>query len=661
MQILGVDTGGTFTDFVLFDGKELKIHKVLSTPDNPARVIFNGIEVLIKKESCKQLKIVHGTTVATNALLERKGADVVLITTKGYEDVLEIGRQARGNLYDLFIKRAPIIVEKKNRWGVAEQISSDGKVIQKVKPEDIEKIKLRLEKSKTSSAAICFLFSYKNPTNEQIVFDALNSENIHLSASHQILPEYREYERFITTVVNAYVSPTLSGYLLTLETGLKKLEINDIRIMQSNGGSISTSFAKEHGVNCVLSGPAGGVIGALNISKKTGIKNIITFDMGGTSTDVSLCDGKMRLSTETLIGEIPIKIPVIDILTVGAGGGSIAHLDQGGALTVGPQSAGADPGPVCYGKGKQITVTDANLFLGRISPDFFLCGNMELHTKMVNTAFDDLAKELKMPPLKIAEGIIKVANSNMERAIKVISIERGYDVRDFALFSFGGAGGLHACEIAASLSINKIVIPENAGVLSALGMALAHIIKDYSSAALIKVTNSDFVKLLQMAEPLVRQATNDLINDGVSKNHIKVEVSLDMRYIGQSFELNLPLNNNFIENFHKLHNKMYEYFNSDYEVEVVNIRVRGVGKTKQPDLKKVVRKSGALADAFISKSNSFYENSWVGIDIYKRDLIPFHTQIKTPALIVEDTATTFLPPQHVCIVDDYGNLIIERG
>ena len=325
-MILGIDIGGTFTDFVLFDGKNYKIDKVLSTPDNPAEAIFDGLNRIREQYAVDNLNIVHGSTVATNSLLERKGAKVALVTTKGYEDIIEIGRQNRRKLYDLFITRDPVLAPRSRRWGISERSTADGKIIQNVKKHDLETIKKKIKRYKVDSVAICFLFSYKNSKNENDAYEILKELGIHISSSHKIVPEYREYERFITTIVNAYVSPIMSKYLSSLEDGLEKESVGNLKIMQSNGGSISTIVAKERAVNCILSGPAGGVIGASKIAKCSGRRKLISFDMGGTSTDVSLCDGDLRLTTETLINDLPIKTPLIDIYTVGAGGGSIAYI-----------------------------------------------------------------------------------------------------------------------------------------------------------------------------------------------------------------------------------------------------------------------------------------------------------------------------------------------
>jgi N-methylhydantoinase A len=654
--VLGVDIGGTFTDFVLFNGKELKVNKVISTPYDPAEAVFNGISSL--GVSKKQLYIVHGSTVATNTLLERKGAKVALITTKGYEDVIEIGRQARSSLYDLFIKRESPLVSERLRWGVQERVTATGEVLSGIKKGDLKKIITKLKKQGVKSAAVCFLFSYKNHANEEAVVKELKQLGIHVSASCRILPEYREYERFSTTVVNAYVSPVMSKYLTSLEDGI---ETKNIRIMQSNGGSISPGTAKEQAVNCILSGPAGGVIGATRIAKHAGLDKIISFDMGGTSTDVSLCNGDVRYTTQTLINGTPIKIPVIDINTVGAGGGSITYVDSGGAVRVGPRSAGADPGPVCYGKGKELTVTDANLFLGRICAENFLGGRMRLNTEMVSRHMGLVAKKLKMNPVRFAEGIIAIANANMERAIKVVSVEKGFDIGDYTLVSFGGAGGLHACELADRLLMKRILVPKHAGVLSALGMTVADIVKDYSKSVLLKVKKDGYRKLSDLFKPLNSRGMKEVISEGIRKNSIKMENSVDMRYVGQSHELMIPFNRSYIENFHKFHNRTYGYSNLNYEIEVVNIRVRVVGKTRKPALGKVQIITSENKQEIAKKTKCFYRGKWLKTDIFDRNKIQTHSQIKGPALIVEDTSTTFLSPEYVCNVDDHENLIIESG
>lgn len=655
MIVLGVDIGGTFTDFVILDGKELKVHKVISTPHDPAEAVFKGIRSLAVLN--KQMRIVHGSTVATNTLLERKGETVALITTKGYEDIIEIGRQARSTLYDLAVKRVPPLVSERFRWGIRERVTAAGEVLSGIKKSDLREISVELKKQGVESVAVCLLFSYKNPANEEAVVNELRHLGIHVSASSVILPEYREYERFSTTVVNAYVSPVMSRYLNSLEDGIGT---KNIRIMQSNGGSISPATARKHAVNCILSGPAGGVIGASWIAKHAGIKKIISFDMGGTSTDVSLCNGDVRLTTQTLVNGIPVKIPVIDINTVGAGGGSIAYIDRGGAFRVGPASAGADPGPVCYGKGKNLTVTDANLYLGRICAEHFLGGKMRLNTTRVDRCMELFAKKLNMDSVKTAEGIIEIANVNMERALKIVSVEKGFDIRDYTLVSYGGAGGLHACDLADRLSMKRILVPKYAGVISALGMTVADIVKDYSKSILLKVEKDFYKKLLDLFKPLITQGLKEIVSEGIRQKSIKIEKSVDMRYVGQSHELTLPFKKSFIEDFHKLHNKTFGYSNINYEIEVVNIRVRVTGKTRKPYSGKRKYVSEKKRQPIIKKTKCFYGGKWISTDVLDRNKIRHCDQIKGPGIIVENTSTTFLPPRYICNVDDYENLIIEK-
>jgi N-methylhydantoinase A len=450
----------------------------------------------------------------------------------------------------------------------------------------------------------------------------------------------------------------MSKYITSLEN---KLGGNSLRIMQSNGGGISPALARERAINCILSGPAGGVVGASEIAKFAGLEKIITFDMGGTSTDVSLCNGRVHHTTNTSIGNIPIRIPVIDIHTVGSGGGSIAYLDPGGALRVGPQSAGSVPGPICYGKGKKITVTDANLFLGRIYAEYFLGGRMGLDITKVSDAVNLFAKRVKMDPVQLAEGIINVANTHMERAIKVISVEKGFDVRDYHLVSFGGAGGLHACELANNLSMKGVLIPKNAGVLSAFGMTIADIVKDYSKSVLVSVSNSDFNTILRMLMPLVRIGRREIRTEGIPESKIKAEKFLDMRYVNQSHEITLPFQRRFVEDFHRLHKKLYGYASREYGVEVVNLRVRVTGRTRKPSFIKKAKRGKQENLELLNVSRCYFNGKWMKSNVYDRINLSTGSSIKGPALIVDETSTTFLPPNYICNVDVYENLVLKNN
>ncbi|MEE9275390.1 MAG: hydantoinase/oxoprolinase family protein, partial [bacterium] len=450
---VGVDTGGTFTDFILVERGRVRVHKVLSTPDNPARAILRGLADLFGENGergAPALDLTHGSTVATNALLTRRGAKTALVTTAGFEDVIEIGRQNRKELYDLAYRRPPALVPRRLRFGVRERLDERGEVIEPLDEEDLASLAERLRAAGAESVAICFLHSYANPAHEKRVERALRGAGFFVSASSRVLPEYREYERMSTTCVNAYVGPLMIRYLGDLE---RKLGAGVLRVMQSIGGTISGGMASREAVRTILSGPAGGVVGAFEVSRRAGFDRVITLDMGGTSTDVSLLQGEIGFTSETEVAGCPIRVPVIDIHTVGAGGGSIARRDPGGALEVGPESAGADPGPMCYGKGREVTVTDANLYLGRLDPARFLGGRMRLHPEAVESGIAKLAASLGLEPVQAAEGVLRVADQHMARAIRLITLERGHDPREFALASFGGAGAMHACSLARILNI----------------------------------------------------------------------------------------------------------------------------------------------------------------------------------------------------------------
>ena len=498
-QRLGVDTGGTFTDFVwLGENGRYQIFKQLSTPQDPSEAILNGLKTMAPPETAD---LVHGSTVATNALLERKGARTALITTKGFADVLAIGRQNRPDIYALVPQKPAPLVPAAWRFEVAERVTASGEVLQPLDLSNLPAIWQQLKAESVESVAICLLFSFLHPSHEQQIRQFLLEQSpemqLHISLSSDILPEYREYERTATTVINAYVAPLMTRYLRRLASGVQPRRLS---VMQSNGGIISASKAGEEAARTVLSGPAGGVVGARFVAQQAGFPDIITFDMGGTSSDVALCPGRLPTTADGEIAGLPLRLPIIDIHTVGAGGGSIARVDAGGALQVGPESAGAFPGPACYGRVKaesdtyppasRSTVTDANLVLGRLDANHFLGGAMQLDETAAWQALVKLAEQMKVPDAETAAwGVIQVANANMERAIRRISVERGYDPRRFTLMPFGGAGPLHACDLAESLQIPRILVPPVPGVLSALGMLVAAPTKDYSRTVMRTVSN----------------------------------------------------------------------------------------------------------------------------------------------------------------------------
>ncbi len=653
MIILGVDTGGTFTDFIYRHKGEWKVYKILSTPSNPAEAVLKGYLHICKGEAAN---ITHGSTVATNAILERKGAKTALITNRGFEDIIEIGRQNRKELYNLKYKKNPPLISENNRFGIDCRINYKGDVIRDIDEMELEEIVKKIEASKVESVAVCLIFSFKNNTHEKKIGQMLHSTNLFYSLSHEVLSEFREYERLSTTVINAYVSPKMTRYLSFIE---KNIGDSKLRIMQSNGGSISAKTAMKESVRTILSGPAGGVVGAFEIGKMAGYDRLITFDMGGTSTDVALIDRELPMTTESEISDFPIKTPMINIHTVGAGGGSIAYFDVGGSLRVGPESAGADPGPICYGKGNKITVTDANLYLGRLIPDRFLGGNMRLNRERVDGYFVEMAKEGGLSPIELAEGILRIANTNMERAIRVISIERGYNPSEFTLFSFGGAGGMHAVFLARLLNIPKILIPKHPGILSAIGMLIADVIKDYSMTVMLKEDELDKNSLQGPFKELEQRASSDLLDEAIEKENIFIQRYVDMRYKGQSYEIMVPYEGDFIDTFHKLHKKNYGYCSRDKEVEIVNVRIRARGRLPKPEFpKKETRVSSIPDKAYIGTNKAIFSQKEYEVNVYNRDFLLPGNKIHGPAILVEYSSTIVLDEDTEAFVDEFENIII---
>ncbi len=526
---VGVDTGGTFTDFVFEAGGQWRIFKLASTPDDPSRAITAGLKRITEDAGARlaQIEVVHGTTVGTNALLQRRGARTALVTTSGFEDVIEIGRQARPELYNLnAVKPAPLVASEL-RFGVNERVAASGEVLEPLSEKEIEVLVEKLKKAQAESIAISLLFSFARPGHEQRIADALKGFNVPLSVSHEILPEYREYERTSTVAVNAYLQPLMGKYLkrLTKPSPSFKFQVLSfkLRVMQSSGGSISADAAAEEPVRTILSGPAGGVVGALSGARSASIENIITFDMGGTSTDVALCDREgMRLTNEAIVAGVPVAAPMMDIHTVGAGGGSIARVDEGGSLRVGPESAGADPGPASYGRSLLPTVTDAHVVLGHFPGATLLGGEFRLDKGRAREALDKLAREMsaaagrRVSAVQAAQGVLEVVNTNMERALRHISVERGNDPRGFTLVPFGGAGGLHAVELARALRIPRVLLPSSPGALSAIGVVTTDIVKDQSRTVMIAAGPGIEKKLGHVFREIEKQARATLRREGFS-------------------------------------------------------------------------------------------------------------------------------------------------
>ncbi|HEX6303829.1 MAG TPA: hydantoinase/oxoprolinase family protein [Anaerolineales bacterium] len=664
----GIDIGGTFTDFVVFDPTtgQVTTFKLLSTPEDPAKAVLEGLNKITEGLNNEtDLQILHGSTVATNALLERKGASTALVTTQGFRDVLKIGRQNRPSLYDFRIDPPDPLVPEQLCFEVNERVDHLGQVLVPLEAAEIEGLVARLAHHEIESVAVCLLFSFLHPEHEQAISQQLRARGLFVSSSSEILPQFREYERTSTTVINAYVSPILDGYLSRLELSAGN---SHLRVMQSNGGVISLQEARRAGVRCILSGPAGGVVASRFVvesglpNKEEGNPKVITFDMGGTSTDVSLIDGSPRVTTESIIGGHPIGIPTLDIHTIGAGGGSIASVDIGGALRVGPESAGADPGPACYGKGElsnaRATVTDANLVLGRLDAQNFLGGRMSLDASRSMHVLSVLGKQLGLDPVQTALGVIEVANVHMERALRVISVERGYDPKAFILLSFGGAGGLHASNLAHRLGIPRVLVPPLASTFSAFGMLTADVVKDYTQT----IMAPDDASLTQIAlafEPLVEQASLEMVKEGFSDQDISILKWVDVRYRGQSFELSVDFDVELRENFHRAHQQYYGYARMEAPLEFVNVRVRAIGKVEPPRQFTRPLSGRDPAHALMYEKMVAYSKGKITTPFYNWERLEPGNRIAGPAIIVRDDTTVLLNPSDNGIIDVYKNLMIN--
>ncbi len=663
---IAIDTGGTFTDCVWTDGGVLRTLKVFSTPDDPSRAIA---EALRKIGASSGFTLLHGTTVGTNALLQRQGARVALITTSGFEDVIEIGRQARPRLYDFFFDRVPPLVSRELRFGVHERTGSDGRVLESPSAEELERVREAARGARPEAIAISLLFSFANPENELAVVAALAELGKPQSLSHQILPEFREYERTSTVVVNAYLQPLMQSYLEKI--GERARELNGragaakreprIFVMQSSGGITALEAAAREPVRTVLSGPAGGLIGAAAMAMRSRFPRVVSFDMGGTSTDVALVEGEARPGSQAEVAGFPVGVPMLDIHTVGAGGGSLARFDAGGALRVGPESAGADPGPICYGRGVQPTVTDANLILGRLRADRFLGGEFSLdaeRTRRITTAWlKDQGSRLTLE--QFAAGVVQVVNANMERALRVVSIERGYDPRDFALVAFGGAGGLHACELAEALAIPTVILPAHPGALSAFGILVSDAVKDFSRTLLWNLADRhSHAELEREFRKLEARARKEFRAESWPGT-LHFERSLDLRYRGQGYELNLPATGNAATRFHQEHQRRYGYHHPGKEIELVTVRLRGkITARRSAAVQSGAKTSRSGHAKLVERTTVVFQGRGVGTPVYERGDLSADQLLKGPAVITEYSATTVIPPGKKFRVDRAGNLLI---
>ena len=689
---IGVDTGGTFTDCVTFDGAQVRVLKVFTEPQDPSAAILDGIRRLAGDKLAEPLTLIHGTTTGTNTVLERRGARVALLTTAGFEDLIEIGRQNRPKLYDLNVERDPPLVPRTLRFGVRERSVVGGHVLLRPSPAELKRLLARVRRSKADAVAICFLFSFANPANERAVARAARKLGLPVSVSHEILPEFREYERLSTVVLNAYLVPRVGSYLKRLRQEAQRYSAGaQVFVMQSSGGITTADRAGREPVRTILSGPAGGVVAARRLADRLGIQRAISFDMGGTSTDVCLLDAKRHqygvspaTTRETTLGGLPVAVPVLDVHSVGAGGGSLARLDAGGALRVGPQSAGALPGPACYGRGgTQPTVTDAHLLLGRLDPQHFLGGQFALDEQAARESFFSHFSALlagKRTPqarlasaLELAAGIVAVANANMEKALRVISVERGHDPRDFSLVSFGGAGGLHACDLARALRLAQVIVPPNPGAFSALGVLLSDVVRDVSQSVLLRAPEGGLgtrprewarfrSDVEQRFDRLEREARAELRRDRLATEAASSERGLDVRYVGQSYELNIPWNETFQERFHRMHERAYGYADPGRALEVVNLRLRLTIPTPQPPFRrmrhaKAARPNGAL----IRRRSVWFGGRSYPTPLYERTRLAPGTRFRGPAIVAEYSSTTVVPPDFDCCVDGILNLVLTHN
>jgi N-methylhydantoinase A len=698
MSRIGIDTGGTFTDFIWVDeAGQLRLHKEPSTPDDPSRAVLAG---LAAGGAPAAADVVHGSTVATNALLQRRGVPTALIATAGFADVLAIGRQDRPDLYALVPQKPPPLVPRAWRFEVRERVGADGQVVTPLDEASLAEVVERVAAAGVESVAVCLLFSFLRPEHEQRVGAAIRARlpGIHVSLSSDILPEYREYERTATTVINATVAPLMGRYLARLA---ERLAPRRLAVMQSNGGVISAALAGAQAARTALSGPAGGVVGARFVAGAAGpggagYTDLITFDMGGTSTDVALCAGRMPTTTEGSIAGLPLRLPLIDIHTVGAGGGSLAYLDAGGALQVGPQSAGAHPGPACYhadydawraeegarfqvpGKepsslapgtwplvpGPFVTVTDANLVLRRLDANRFLGGQMALHKATALAAVGALAAEMGATVEGAALAIVRVANAAMERAIRRVSVQRGHDPRRFTLMAFGGGGPLHACELAEALGIPRVLVPPTPGVLSALGMLAAAPTRDYSQTAIRPIADLTNLWLNTAFAPLATRAADEMAAEGHDAAALTLRRALDLRYVGQSHELAVAVGlgdgaAEIAAAFHAAHAARYGYARPEAAVELVTLRLSAVAAHTPPSLPHEVAGAADAGAARVGRAGVWFADGVHDTILYERDRLRAGQRFDGPAVVYQYDTTTLVAPGWSAWVDERLNLIVE--
>ncbi|WP_072806191.1 hydantoinase/oxoprolinase family protein [Rhodococcoides yunnanense] len=681
---VGVDAGGTFTDICAIDATtgQLYTHKVSSTPADPSSAVVQGVAELLTTlagtEWAKQVEFfAHGSTVATNALLEKKGAKTALITTAGFRDLLEIARQRRPSLYDLTARKPETLVKRRHRFEVDERLDYNGNTLRELDEAEVRSVVEHLAEQDLDAVAICFLYSYVDPKNEQFVADILAEIAPHLfvSTSHEVIPEFREYERMSTTVLNSYVGPVVSKYLENLRSKVQDLGIDtDVHITQSNGGIISLETAKSQPARMMLSGPSTGLVAATHIGSLIGEPNMITFDMGGTSTDAALIhDGTLDLAQDSEVDGYPLRTPMLDITTVGAGGGSIAWIDSGGALKVGPQSAGADPGPACYGRqDEHASVTDANVVLQTQNPTHLLGGRLPIDAEASRTAVGRLASTLGLDVEYVADGIIRIVTANMAKAIRVISVQRGHDPRDYVLTAFGGAGPLHAARLARELSIPKIIVPPAPGVMCAYGLMVTDLRTDLSLTKIVDLHSSRRGEIEAAVDYLTTEATRWFEREDIAVQDRQLSVTADMRYAGQNYEISVEMDTDTIDDtminailakFEAAHQALYGYTVPDAVVQAVTFRSAATGKVVQAATRPAETLDVDASGGVVGSRPVYFgaDEGRVDTPIYDRAALVAGQRITGPAVIEQmDSTTVVLPGQHAHI-DAYANIVIEEN
>jgi N-methylhydantoinase A len=681
MWRVGVDSGGTFTDICVVDQAtgEVRVWKVSSTPDDPSRAIAGGVvEGLDKAANAKGTDVSyfgHGTTVATNALIQHKGVKTGLVTTEGFRDLLEIGRQRRPHLYDLQCDKPQLLVTRDLRIEVQERLRNDGRIEKALDEAEVRAAIRKLKAAGVRSIAVCFLYSYVDPRHEALVRKIAAEEypEAFITCSSEVAPEFREFERLSTTVVNAYLGPVMARYIGHLGPRLDEAGVNAPRhITASNGGVMSFEMARDQPVRTVLSGPATGVVGGLKTGVLAGFPNLITFDMGGTSTDVALIEnGKAKLAGEMDVHGYPLKTPMLDIHTVGAGGGSIAYIDAGGLLKVGPRSAGAHPGPVCYGLGnEEATVTDANVTLQTLNPTHLLGGRMKIDQAKAKAAIERLAAQLKLEPMATAQGILSVVTANMAKAIRVISVQRGHDPREYTLVAFGGAGPLHASRLARELDIPRILVPRNPGILCALGLLLTDLQTNYAKTNIMMVEEGTLARMRATFAELENRAAAWFAHEGIPVEGRRVNATVDMRYAGQNYELPISfaaggsdaeLLADLRSGFEKAHQQMYGYIAPEEPMQAVTFRLEAIGAVPKAEIKSRPAAKTKVEDAIMGKRDVWLAeaNGFVSCPIYDRDKLGPGHKFSGPAIVEQMDATTVLLPGQRASVDPYLNIIVE--